>query len=103
MRSRDWTLFDDLGQRPFVLAAKHWTRAGRLPVKQALGPLGVEAQHPIPNRLQTNAADLCRRVPRATIVNHRQRQQPPNLVRVPAQTRQPSKTNAIKTLPQNNR
>ena len=48
MRSRDRTLFDDLGQCPFMLSSKHRTRARRLAVKQALGPVDVETQHPIP-------------------------------------------------------
>ena len=30
MRSRDRTLFDDLGQRPLMFGSKHWTRASRL-------------------------------------------------------------------------
>jgi len=53
--------------------------------------------------LQAHAADLCRRVPCATIVNYRQRQQPPNLVRVITQTRQPSKTRPVEIVPQHNR
>ena len=46
--------------------------------------------------------NLCRCMSRTTIVNHRQRQQPPNLVCVTAQTRQPSKTSPDKICPQNN-
>lgn len=103
MRSRYGTLFDDLGQRPFMLGSKHRTRARRLAVKQALGPAGIEAQHPVSDRLQAHAADLCRRAPCITIVNHRQRQQPPNLICVPAQTRQPSKTSPVKIVPKHNR
>ncbi len=75
----------------------------RLAVKQALGPVGVEAEHPVPNRLQADAADLRRRAPRTTIIDYRQRQQSPNLVCVPAQSRQPSKTGPIEILPQHNR
>ena len=60
-------LFDDLGQRPFVLRAKHLMRAELLAVR----PVGVEVQYPVPNRPQAHDADLSHRVPRATIVNHR--------------------------------
>ena len=103
MRSRDRTLFDDSRQRLFVLSSEHRTRARCLAIEQPVGPARVEAQHPVPNRLQAHAADICRRVPRTTIVYHRQRQQPANLVRIPAQTRQPSKTSSVEIVPQNNR
>jgi hypothetical protein len=97
MRRRDGALFDDLGKRPLVLGTKHWAATGGFAVEQALGPAGIEAQHPVSDRLQTNTADLRRRLPRTTIVNHRQRQQPPNLVGVTAQTRQPAKTSPSKS------
>ena len=103
MRSRDRTLFDDLGQRPLMLGSKHRTRARRLAVKQALGPAGVEAQNPVSDRLQTDTADLRRRLPRTTIVNHRKRQQPTNLVRIATQPGQPSKTGPVKIVSKPNR
>jgi len=68
-------------------------------IEQAIRPAGVEAQHPILNRLQTDAVDLCRNMPPTAVVNHRQRQQPPNLVRVPAQTRQPPNHCPVKIIP----
>ena len=103
MRGRDRASFDNLGQRPLVLGTKYRARARRLAVQQPIRALDIEPQNPVPNRLQTNAANPRRFVPCPTIVNYRQRQQPSNLVRVPAQSRQSSKASPVKIVPKPNR
>ncbi len=103
MRGRDRALLDDRSQRPLMLGTKYRARTRCLAIQQAIRALGIEPQNPIPNRLQTNTTDPRRFVPRTAIVNHRQRQQPPNLVRVPAQSRLPPKTSPVKVVPKPNR
>ena len=100
MTGRDRALLDNLGKCPFVLRSEHRARTGGLAVQQAVGSLSIEPQHPVPNRLQPDAADPRRFVSRAAIVNHRQRQQTSNLVRMPAQTRQPHNSRPVKITPQ---
>jgi hypothetical protein len=49
---------------------------------------GVEPQHPIANRLQTNAAKLCCIATSAALINRGQCEQPTDLVRITAGPRQ---------------
>jgi len=69
--------------------------AGRLAVEQARRPIGVEPHHPVPDDLQPYATHLRRCAARAAGVDRRQRQKPPRLIGVLADTRQPAKAGGI--------
>ena len=75
----------------------------RLAVDEAVWPLLVEPQHPVPDRLQRNIADLRRRAPRSAVADRRQRQEPARLPGVPRPARKPPQRLAVKIIPQNNR
>ena len=80
---------DGARQRSALLDVQSGRLAWRLPVDQTLRPFGVEPHHPVANDLKPNAADPRRLSPRAAVINRRQREQPPDLLRIPAAPRHP--------------
>src|SRR5262249_59687589 len=63
----------------------------RLAVQESARPASVEAQHPVPDDLNPDAADLSRLGARRTVIDRRKRQKPPALRTVvgsPSQTPQ---------------
>src|SRR5262249_12089433 len=63
----------------------------RLAVQESVRPASVEAQHPVPDDLKPDAADLGRLGARRTVIDRRKRQKPPGLRTVvgsPGQTAQ---------------
>ena len=96
--SRQRTTPCDAGIGPLSTAAAsaaRWVASsrGRPPggfaVDQAIGSVAVEPQHPVPHRLQADAADPRRFAPAATVINHRQRQKPTDLPGIAPRLRQP--------------
>ena len=69
-------LLDGRGERRAMLRVQERRLARRLAVDEPGRTFGVEPQHPVPDALQTNVADLRRRRPRTAIVDDRQRQKP---------------------------
>src|SRR6516165_9089772 len=51
----------------------------RLAVHESVRPASVEAQHPVPDDLKPDAADLGRLGARRTVIDRRKRQKPPGL------------------------
>ena len=78
---RDGTLLDDLYKRLPLSIGKDRALPGSLAIKQAVRAAGVEPDHPIAHGLQRHTADFGRLAPTAPILNLRQRQQSPSLVR----------------------
>jgi len=63
--------------------------ARRLAVDQSVRAFCIEALYSVPNNLTPDPAHLCRFCPATAIIDHRQRQQPAGLVRIPTQPREP--------------
>ena len=80
VHGRDRALGDHLCKRSTMLVAQSRWLPGRLAVDQPLRAVRVEPQHPIPHHLQGHAAHLGRLRPAASVIDHRQRQEPPNLI-----------------------
>ena len=76
-------------QRRALLRRQRRRLARGLAVDQPVRTFGVEAHHPVPHDLQPDPADPRRLRPGPAIADRRQRQQPPNLLRVPAGSGQP--------------
>ena len=60
-----------------VIELGRFTR--RLAVQESVRPASVEAQHPVPDDLKPDAADLGRLGTRRTVIDCRKRQKPPGL------------------------
>ncbi len=60
-----------------------------LAVHQAGRSLGVEGEHPVPDRLQPDPADLRRLASGPAVINCRECQQAPGLIRIVRSLRQP--------------
>src|SRR5215203_4703033 len=69
--------------------------AGRLAGDEAGRTVTVQPQHPIAHRLKPDPADRGRVGPGASIIDRRQRQKPPDLVRITRATRKTPKTGGI--------
>ena len=95
MNRRDRAALHDRHQRATLLGIQERRIARRLAVHQPGRPLSVEGQHPIPNRLKTNAADPRRLGPRDPVIDRRQRQQPTRLAGVLRPPRQPAQANTV--------
>ncbi len=72
--------------------------ARRLAIQQALGPLGVKLDHPIPHDLQRHGADPRGFAAGGAIVDRRQRQEPTNLRRIFGPPRRRSKRPNVKVM-----
>jgi hypothetical protein len=97
MDRRDRAAVDLRGQRPAMRLGQPRRRARRLAVAQPIRPLGVEPDHPVAHDLQRDAAEPRRLRAAATIVDHRQGQQPPGLSSLLAAPRRLRKTDASKS------
>jgi hypothetical protein len=75
----DRAALDDLPQRLPTRVVEKRGVARCLAIHQAGRSLGVEGQHPVPHRLQADAADLGGIAARSAIIDRRQRQQAPGL------------------------
>jgi hypothetical protein len=95
--------FDDVLQRRALLdiQQRHLTR--RLAVDQPLRAGRVECQHPVPHRLDPDAADPRRFAARPSFIDRRQRQQTPGLVRVSRRLRQRAQLSCVVILPKSHR
>ena len=103
MRRRDRAALDDPRQRLPLVGIEQRRVARRFAVDQASCTLGIESQHPVAHRLQSDAADLGRLVARAAVVNRRQRQQPPRLSRILGPPRQHAQLPRLVIIPKPNR
>jgi hypothetical protein len=74
-----------------------------LGIDQPVRPTGVEAQHPIVNRLQTNAPIPSRLTARAPFINLGHSQMPPQLTGITRALRQSAKLGTVKILAKSNR
>src|SRR5262245_6690198 len=70
----------------------------RLAVHESVRPASVEAQHPVPDDLKPDAADLGRLGARRTVKNRRNRQKPPGLRAIFASPGQTAQLRRIKIL-----
>ena len=84
-------------QRRALLRRQRRRLARGLAVDQPVRTFGVEAHHPVPHDLQPDPADPRRLRPAPAIADRRQRQQPPNLLRVPAGSGQPTQIITVKS------
>src|SRR5262245_60183794 len=70
----------------------------RVAVQESVRPASVEAQHPVPDDLKPDAADLGRLSARRTVIDRRKRQKPPNLRTVVGSPGQTAQLRRIKIL-----
>ena len=71
----------------------------RLAVQQSVGPASVEPQHPVPDDLQTDTADLRRLGARCTVIDRSKCQQAPSLRSILGLLRQPPQTRRVEISP----
>jgi hypothetical protein len=102
MDRRDWTALDNTDERLALSAVELGRPSRRLAIDETVRPPGIEPQHPIAHRLQTDPADARRLPARAVVVNLGKRQKAPALVRVPCLLRQPPQRQRVKVFPQRN-
>src|SRR5450631_2092553 len=76
---RDWAALDHPDNRLALAIIELAGAPRRLAVQKTVGTPCVETQHPVPDDLQTNAADLRRFCPRRAVVDRSKRQKPPSL------------------------
>jgi len=79
---RDRTTLDDGRQRLPMRVGQPWRRSRSLAVDQALRSLLIEPQHPVPNNLQPDIADMRRLAATATIIDRCQAKQSARLLRI---------------------
>ena len=89
------TGFDDPLQGRTLLGIQQWHLTRRLAVDQPLRAGRVERQHPVPHRLNPDAADPGRFAARSPVIDRRQRQQAPGLVRVSRRLRQRAQLSCV--------
>ena len=90
----DRTALNDRRQRPPMRVGQSRLRAGRLAIDQAIRPLRVEPQHPVPDDLLPDITDARCLAAAAAIVDHRQCQQPTCLLRILRSSCQPPQITA---------
>ena len=95
----DRTAFNDLRKGLALGIIQQGEFSRRLPVDESIGTLGIEPRHPVANDLQRRSADTRGIAATTTMINFRQCQQPPSLVRAPCRTRQSSQAHRIKVIP----
>jgi hypothetical protein len=95
MNRRDRSRIDDLLERAALFVVQERRVAGRLTINEAGGPIGVEGQHPITDRLQPNATELRSLGSRTAIVDQRQREKPTRLTGIRRPFRQPAQLSRI--------
>jgi hypothetical protein len=98
--SRHRAALDHGCQRRTVLIVQTRRLSWRLAVDQPLRAMRVEPEDPIPYNLQGHAADLGCLCAAASVIDHSQRQQPPNLVSILALTRNSAQRRRVKIGPQ---
>ena len=92
---RDRTTFDYPGERLALAGVELGWLPRRLAVQETVGPSRVEAQHPVPDDLKADPADLRCLHARRAIIDCRKRQKPPSLraiLRLPGQSTQLRRT-----------
>src|SRR5262249_59241809 len=75
----DRAALDHAGDGPPLKVIELARLTRRLAVQESVRPASVEAQHPGPDDLKPDAADLGRLSARRTVIDRRKRQKPPNL------------------------
>ena len=88
MDRRDRAALDDAGERLALGVVELGRPSRRLAIDETLRPPGIEPQHPVADRLQTDTANARRLPTRAAVVNLGKRQQAPALIRIPRLFRQ---------------
>ena len=83
MDGRDRAFIYNPRQKGPVLSTKLGWRSWGTKVNQAVGPVLVEADHPVSKRLAVHPANLGRLCPRGTIKHRSDRQQPTRLTDIP--------------------
>ena len=79
MDRRDRATLDHAGDGLTLEVIELGRFARRLAVQESVRPASVEAQHPVPDDLKPDAADLGRLGACRTVIDRRKRQQPPGL------------------------
>src|SRR5262249_5458891 len=79
MDRRDRAALDHAGDGPPLKVIELARLTRRLAVQESVRPASVEAQHPVPDDLKPDAADLGRLGARRTVIDRRKRQKPPGL------------------------
>ena len=100
MDRRDRAALDDAGELLALGRVELGRTSRRLAIDETLRPPGIEPQHPVADRLQTDTADARRLPARAGVLNLGKRQKAPALVRVPRLLRQPPQRQRVKVFPQ---
>ena len=100
---RDRSVLHHCCQRSSVLVLQAWRLAGCLTVDQTVCTLRIEPQHPIAHDLQRDAAHFRRLRPAASVIDRSQRQQPSNLISIPALACDPTQLRRIEVQPQRDR
>ena len=76
MDCRRWTFLDHFHQRGAVRVIELWSLPGRLAVDESVGTMGVEAQNPIADDLESDTTVLRRPASRGAVVDRSESQQP---------------------------
>ena len=79
MDRRRSTVIDHFHQRGAVRVIELWSLLGRLAVDEFVGTMGVEAQNPIADDLESDPANLRRPASRGAVVDRSESQQPARL------------------------
>jgi hypothetical protein len=87
MDGRDRTGLDQLDQGLAMMRVKFRSCTRRLPVHKAVRPLSIKSKHPVTQYLKAHTARPGRSRTTAAVINHRKRQKPTGLFRIPALTR----------------
>src|SRR4029450_12840675 len=97
---RNWATLDHLGHGLTLEVIELGRLPRRLAVPESVRPASVEAQHPVPDDLKPDAADLGRLRARRTVIDRRKRQKPPGLRAIFASPGQTAQLRRFKILPE---
>ena len=98
MSRRDRPALDNPGKRLALGLVELRRLAPRLAIDKPVRPRGVEAQHPVTHRLQTDTANPRRLTPRAAVVDRGQRQQATTLIGIARPTRKQPKRRRVEII-----
>src|SRR5215469_10318622 len=79
MHRRDRATLDHAGDGLPLSVVELGRLSCRLAIQETVRTAGVEAQHPVPDDLKSDTADLGRLGTRRTVIDCRKRQKPPGL------------------------
>ena len=103
MDRRDRATFDHPRDGLALGIVELWGLARRFAVKQAVRASRIEPDHPIPDDLESDTAELCRLAARPTVIDHRQSKKPSGLRAVFRLLRKPAQLGSVEIPTQGNR